>query len=253
MSTIPADRLRMARSLAPRRVGPTVLATVEVSMARAEALSGGDAARMHAMVVKAAANALTLHRLFTWAYNGAFRVFKTDRIDIGAPVAPGADARLAIVRDAEKKTLDEIDAELRGAACAGDCRPERGASNPPAGLLAAGIETVRLARMVLSRNYEESYWNACRDEMGTFLVSNVGPLGIKDFAAPVRTPSIVELGVCASFRKTVLENGAIASLPFLHLVGRLDHRMTDVAQTARFLLDVKKNLEVPETALGPVF
>jgi pyruvate/2-oxoglutarate dehydrogenase complex dihydrolipoamide acyltransferase (E2) component len=241
----------MAQSLSPTRVGPTVLATVEVELARAVAAAGGDAARLHAMVVKAAANALTLHRLFTWAYNGAYRVFPTDRIDIRVPAAPGADARPTVVRDADKKTLDETDAELRRAARRGEDGRERPPLKAPQGPFGGVFGAFRLAHMALSRGYEESFWKAYREEMGTFLVSNVGPLGIRDFASPVRTPSIVELGVCAPFQKAVLAGGVLASRPFLHLVGRLDHRMTDVAQTARFLLDVKKNIEAPETALGP--
>lgn len=248
MTNILPERAHMARSLSPERVGPTVLATVEVSLARAAALAGNDAARLHAMVIKATANALTGHRLFTWAYNGAYRVFETDRIDIRAPARPGNDARLVVVRDADKKSLDEVDAGLR-----------RGAATPPArdefarvtGLADAGRRTVHSMRMAFSRSHEQAYWDSCRDKAGTFFLSNVGPLGIRDFAGPVRMPSIVELGVCAPFEKTVLENGALAKRPFLHLVGRLDHRMTDVAQTARFLQDVRKNLENPESSLGP--
>lgn len=250
-------RAAMARTLMPPRVGPTVLATVEVPLARAAAAAAGDDLLLQAMIVKATANALTRHRLFTWTYNGAYRVFPTDRIDVRAPAGAGVDAAFTVVRDADKKTLAQVDAALRDGAAA---PVEAAAGDPVAGLLARhpwllplrwDLDAAHAIGMFASRAYELRYWEEHREAMGSFFLSNVGPLGISDFAAPVRLPSIVELGVCAPFEKTVLESGALARRPFLHLVGRLDHRMTDVGQTARFLNDVKKNLEAPETSLGP--
>lgn len=250
-------RAAMARALMPPRVGPTVLATVEVSLARAAAAAAGDDRLLHAMIVKATANALARHRLFTWTYNGAYRVFPTDCIDLRAPAGPGVDAVFTVVRDADKKTLDQVGQDLRDGAAA---PVDVAAGDPVAGLLQRrpwllplrrDLDAAHAIGMFLSRGYERKYWEAYREAMGSFFLSNVGPLGIKDFAAPVRLPSIVELGVCTPFTKTVLENGALARRPFLHLVGRLDHRMTDVGQTARFLNDVKSNLETPETSLGP--
>ena len=250
-------RAAMARALMPPRVGPTVLATVEVPLARAAALAGGDDLLLHAMIVKATANALTRHRLYTWAYNGAYRVFPTDRIDLRAPAGPGVDAASTVVRDADRKTLAQVADDLRAGAAAPVLAA---AGDPVATLLDAhpfllplrwDLDALHALRMFASRSYEERFWERHREAVGSFYLSNVGPLGIKDFAAPVRLPSIVELGVCAPFERTVVEKGALARRPFMHLVGRLDHRMTDVGQTARFLGDVRKNLEAPDTSLGP--
>ena len=255
---VSGSRAAMARTLGPLRIGPTVLATVEVPLARAVAMAGGDDLTLHAMIVKATANALTRHRLFTWAYNGAYRVFPTDRIDIRAPAGPGTDAAFIVVRGADAKTLDAVAADLRDAparpvdATAVDPVERLVERFPLLNPLRLGLDAAHGVRMMLSGRYEQRFWERYRDVLGTFFISNVGPLGIRDFASPVRLPSIVELGVCSPFEKTVIEKGVMTRRPFMHLVGRLDHRMTDVGQTARFLGDVKKNLEAPETSLGPI-
>lgn len=250
-------RAAMARTLSPHRAGPTVLATVEVDLAPLTALARGDGNMLHAAVVKAAANALVHHRLFTWAYNGAYRVFPTDRIDIRAPAGPGTDAAFVVVRSAEQKTLaavaDEIAAAARIPVPATDADPVERliAGHPILGRARRALDAAHAARMLFSRTYEQTFWERYRERMGTFFIANVGPLGISDFAVPVRLPSIVEVGVCAPFQKTVLRGGVLGERPALHIVGRLDHRMTDVGQTARFLSDMKKNLENPAEGLGP--
>jgi pyruvate/2-oxoglutarate dehydrogenase complex dihydrolipoamide acyltransferase (E2) component len=59
----------------------------------------------------------------------------------------------------------------------------------------------------------------------------------------------MQLNVSSIEKKMVLENGELREIPVVKLIGKLDHRITDVAQTVRFLRDIKKNLEEPEEGL----
>ncbi len=258
-----ARRLHMIRTFSEKRVGPTVLATIEVNMDNAlryreEFNNKSDTkVSLNDMIIKATGNALTKHRLYTWAYNGRYRLFPTDKIDIRAPVDVGDDLGMLIVRDVDKKSLKEVAEEskriLKQIKDSTQARLDRIASinkkfwflRPVVG---AGRKIFELATL-LSPDLEEWLYQKHRETLGTFLISNLGKLGVNDVASPIVTPSIVQMNVSTLEKKKIADNGTLKEISIIKLIGKLDHRITDVAQTVRFLKDIKKNLEEPEEGL----
>ncbi|MCX7945031.1 MAG: 2-oxo acid dehydrogenase subunit E2 [Deltaproteobacteria bacterium] len=261
-----AKRLHMIRTFSESRVGPTVLATIEVNMDNAlrfrdEFNKNSDIkVSINDMIIKATGNALTKHRLYTWAYNGRYRLFPTDKIDIRAPVDVGDDLGMLVIRDVDKKSLIEIAEEskkgikqIKGSI---DIRLNNIARfnkrfwflRPLVGM---GRSILDVATM-FSKDLEEWIYQKHRELLGTFLISNLGKLGVSDVASPIVTPSIVQMNVSTIEKKRILVNGEIKETHVVKLIGKLDHRITDVAQTARFLKDVKKNLEEPEEGLRKI-
>jgi len=259
-------RLHMIRTFSEKRVGPTVLATIEVNMENALRFrdetnkTSSVKISINDMIIKATGNALTKHRLYTWAYNGRYRLFPTDKIDIRAPVDVGDDLGLLVIRDVDKKTLVEIATETKGTLekikQTTQERIDRLAKiNKRFRLLRPAITLTRNIfeiATLFSRDLEEWVYKKHREALGTFLISNLGKLGVNDFASPIVTPSIVQMNVSSLEKKRIIENGVLRDITIVKLIGKLDHRITDVAQTARFLKDIKKNLEGPEEGLKKI-
>jgi len=259
-------RLHMIRTFSEKRVGPTVLATIEVNMENALRFrdetnkTSSVKISINDMIIKATGNALTKHRLYTWAYNGRYRLFPTDKIDIRAPVDVGDDLGLLVIRDVDKKTLVEIATETKGTLekikQTTQERIDRLAKiNKRFRLLRPAITLTRNIfeiATLFSRDLEEWVYKKHREALGTFLISNLGKLGVNDVASPIVTPSIVQMNVSSLEKKRIIENGVLREITIIKLIGKLDHRITDVAQTARFLKDIKKNLEGPEEGLKKI-
>ncbi len=253
----------MIRTFSEKRVGPTVLATIEADMENAlkfrEEFNKNSSVKVsiNDIIIKATGNALTKHRLYIWAYNGRYRLFPTDKIDIRAPVDVGDDLGLLIIRDVEKKSLEEIAEESQKALKnIKELTQER--LNRIANLnkrfwflrplISAGRNLFDIATL-FSRDLEEWVYQKHREALGTFLISNLGKLGVNDVASPIVVPSIVQMNVSSIEKKIIIANDTIKERRIVKLIGKLDHRITDVAQTVRFLKDIKKNLEEPEEGL----
>ncbi|MGB9598953.1 MAG: 2-oxo acid dehydrogenase subunit E2 [Myxococcota bacterium] len=261
-----ARRLHMIRTFSEKRVGPTVLATIEVNMDNAllyrEKFNKESDVKItiNDMIIKATGNALTKHRLYTWSYNGRYRLYPADKIDIRAPVDVGDDIGLLIVRDVDKKGLLEVAEEtkrnLKQIKDSTQARIDKIAElNRRFWFLRPFVNAGRMAfdiATIFSKDLEEWVYKKHREALGTFLISNLGKLGVNDFASPIVTPSIVQMNVSSIEKKGVIINGELKEINIVKLIGKLDHRITDVAQTVRFLKEVKKNLEEPETGLNKI-
>lgn len=261
-----ARRLHLIRTFSEKRVGPTVLVTIEANMENALTFrrkiehDSGVKVTINDIIIKATGNALTEHRLFTWAYNGRYRLFPTEKIDIRSPVDVGDDIGMLIIRDVDKKSILEVAKEskenLKRIKEDTQVRLQRIARlNKRLRFLRPFVNTVRGAvdiATIFSGRFEEWLYNKHRELMGTFLISNLGSLGVSDVASPIVIPSIVQMNVSSIERKKGIIDGEIVEIPTIKLIGKLDHRITDVAQTVRFLKDVKKNLEEPEAGLSPI-
>jgi pyruvate/2-oxoglutarate dehydrogenase complex dihydrolipoamide acyltransferase (E2) component len=230
--------------------GPTVVIAIEAEVedliVRLGKIPIGDA------VVKAVADALTRHRFFTWAYNDGLRLFPAERIDIRVQMRDGA---FFVVREADRKTLSEISAEAAAARSNpaflsrySDMADVAVARNPRIRPFKAIAERWLAAMSAAWPKFDEKMHRKYREVFGTFAIHESSELGISDFASPVTSPSIVEMAVCSPFPKVVMKDGKAAERRFIRLVGRLDHRLTDVAQTARFLQDVRAGLENPDVS-----
>ena len=134
-----------------------------------------------------------------------------DRYDIGVAVDTDAGLVVPVVRDADKKRLREVAAEIdRLAAAARD------------GALTA--EDLR---------------------GGTFTVTSPGPFGGLMATPLIFHPQSAIMGIHRATERPVVRDGQIVARKMMNLSVTFDHRILDGMTAARFALDVVKLLEHP--------
>jgi pyruvate dehydrogenase E2 component (dihydrolipoamide acetyltransferase) len=117
-----------------------------------------------------------------------------------------------VLRDAERKTLSTLSAEMKD--------------------LAARARNRKLA----PHEYQG----------GSFAVSNLGMMGIDNFDAVINPPHGSILAVGAGVKKPVVEpNGEIGVATVMSVTLSVDHRVIDGALGAEFLEALRSNLEGP--------
>jgi pyruvate dehydrogenase E2 component (dihydrolipoamide acetyltransferase) len=77
----------------------------------------------------------------------------------------------------------------------------------------------------------------------TFTITNLGTLDIESFTPVINPPQTGILGVCTITQKVKEVDGSFVSYPSMGLSLTFDHRALDGAPAARFLKDLKINLE----------
>jgi pyruvate dehydrogenase E2 component (dihydrolipoamide acetyltransferase) len=162
------------------------------------------------IVVKAAAMALRRHPEMNASFAGD-HVRRYNRVHIGLAVAVEEGLFTPVIRDADMKTLEEISGEAKALA-----------------------EEAR-ARRLQPHQYAGS----------TFSVSNLGMMGIEEFAAVINPPEAAILAVGAVRQAPVVINGAITVGYRMKMTLSIDHRVADGAMGARFLQTLKRLLENP--------
>ncbi len=80
---------------------------------------------------------------------------------------------------------------------------------------------------------------------GTFSISNLGMMGIKQFEAVINPPQGAILAVGAGEQRAVVRNGAIAIATVMSVTLSVDHRVLDGAIGAAFLAEFKRLIEEP--------
>jgi pyruvate dehydrogenase E2 component (dihydrolipoamide acetyltransferase) len=80
---------------------------------------------------------------------------------------------------------------------------------------------------------------------GTFTVSNLGPYGVEAFAAIVTPPQTAILAVGAATPTPVVRDGAVQVATVMRATLSADHRVTDGAEAAQFLGEIRRLLEAP--------
>lgn len=80
---------------------------------------------------------------------------------------------------------------------------------------------------------------------GTFTVSNLGPFGVDTFIAIVTAPQAGALAVGSSSQKAVVVDGQIVIRDRMTITLSADHRITDGAEGAQFVGEVRRLLENP--------
>ena len=83
-------------------------------------------------------------------------------------------------------------------------------------------------------------------EGGSFSLSNLGPYGVEQFDAIINPPQGAILAVGAARPEPIDDDGAIRTVPVLHLSLSCDHRAIDGADGARFLAALSGLIEHPE-------
>ncbi len=80
---------------------------------------------------------------------------------------------------------------------------------------------------------------------GTFSLSNLGMMGIKQFEAVINPPQGAILAVGAGEQRAVVKNGAITIATVMSVTLSVDHRVLDGAIGAAFLAEFKRLIEEP--------
>lgn len=84
---------------------------------------------------------------------------------------------------------------------------------------------------------------------GTFTVSNLGMFDVHDFIAIVLPPQCAMLAVGAVQPEAVVRDGQVGVAQMMRVTISADHRITDGAQAAQFLRELKRLLENPVSLL----
>ncbi|HOB09242.1 MAG: dihydrolipoamide acetyltransferase family protein [Limnochordia bacterium] len=103
-------------------------------------------------------------------------------------------------------------------------------------------ELARQAKRLISQAKSGSV-NPDELQGGTFTVTNLGTLGIESFTPILNPPQTGILGVCAVDYKVKPVDGEYVHYPAMALSLTIDHRAVDGAPAARFLQELKQNLE----------
>ena len=80
---------------------------------------------------------------------------------------------------------------------------------------------------------------------GTFTISNLGSFGVETLIAIIQPPQTAILGVGAVSAQAVVRDGAVVVRQMMKVALSADHRVTDGAQGAQFLAEIKRPLEAP--------
>jgi pyruvate dehydrogenase E2 component (dihydrolipoamide acetyltransferase) len=78
---------------------------------------------------------------------------------------------------------------------------------------------------------------------GTFTISNLGMLGVSDFAAIIYPPQTAILAVSAIKDTPVIRDGSVVPTKIMKVTLSMDHRVVDGINAANFLRDLQKSLE----------
>ncbi len=211
---------RLVESIGPV---PHFFLTVDVDMTRAAEARERVNARLEKegsrisfndIVLKATAVALARHPECN-AHWGGDHIRRFHRVHLAVAVAIDDGLITPVIRDAHRKGLVEIAAEVRD--LAGRAREKK--LKP------------------------EEYTG------GTFSVSNLGMFGIEEFTAVINPPEAGILAVGGMEERPVVVDGELEIQTRMKITMSCDHRVIDGAQGARFLQTLKGILEEPLMAL----
>jgi pyruvate dehydrogenase E2 component (dihydrolipoamide acetyltransferase) len=207
------------RMTASKQTVPHFYVTIEIDMAEALALRSklntlvDEAGKISVndMVLKAAALALIKFPAINASYSDK-AIIRHGAVNMGIAVAMEQGLITVVVADADRKSLAQIAHAARDIAT----RAKNGKARP-----------------------EEL-------QGSTFTVSNLGMFGeVDSFVAIINPPEAAILAVGSVRDMPVVKNGQIVPGKTLKATISADHRVTDGAEAAKFLAEVKKNLEEP--------
>ena len=167
------------------------------------------------LLVKFVSKALTEFPLLNCSVVDNKIVYK-HYINMGVAVALDNGLVVPNIVDADKKSLQEISAEVK--------------------------ELAKLAR--------EGKLPPEKLRGGTFTITNLGMYGIESFSPIINQPEVAILGVNTMEDKVVVRNGEISIRPMMNLSLTADHRVVDGSVAAQFLQRVKSLMEKPALILA---
>ena len=145
------------------------------------------------------------------------RILQLKPSDVAVAVAIEGGLFTPVLRDADKKTLSVLSAEMKD--------------------LAARAKTRKLA----PQEYQG----------GSFAISNLGMMGVENFDAVINPPHGAILAVGAGIKKpVVLKDGTVGVATVMSLTLSVDHRVIDGALGAEVLRVIVEQLENPMAMLA---
>jgi pyruvate dehydrogenase E2 component (dihydrolipoamide acetyltransferase) len=218
-----STRKTIARRLTEAWQAPVFQLTVSVDMTRSLDLREQLVARLRDgetkptvsdLLTKVAAAALLRHPAVNAHFTGD-KILRFPAAHVGIAVAAPNGLVVPVIRDADRKTIQEIAADR-----------------------AALVGRAREGKLQ-------------RDDLadGTFTISNLGMFGIEQFVAVLNPPQAAILAVGTTEPKPVVVDGEIVVKPLMSMTITCDHRAIDGADGAEFLRTVKELLEEPALAL----
>jgi len=219
----PLGRMRkaIARAMSDAKPGvPHIYVTIEVLMdaamaLRAQLAASGVRISVNDLVVKAAAKALArvpaVNSSYSLTADGQPGRIQHQQINVSVAVALDDGLVAPVVRDADKKSIATISAEIRDMAL----RAREG----------------KIKQQEL--------------EGATFQVSNLGMFDITEFVSIITVPQAASLAVGAVRQVPVVKDDQIVVGQVMHLTISADHRIIDGALAARYLKELKTLLEHP--------
>jgi len=190
------------------RTAPHSTITMEVDMSNAAKLRTKFQFSYTDVLVKAVAKALTEHPVMNSTLEkDQIEIFED--VNVGVAVATEKGLIVPVVRNADKKELEEIASTVKEL-----------------------VEKARQGKLT-------------REEMsgGTFTITNLGMFGVDFFTPIINPPESAILGVGRVVEKPVVVDKEIVTKPMMHVSLSFDHRVVDGVPAARFLGKVKQILE----------
>ena len=218
---ISSMRKTIARRLAESKfTAPHFYLTMEINMDKAMALRGpiNEASPVkisfNDMVIKASALALRKHPAVNSAWLGD-KIRKYNYVNVGVAVAVEDGLLVPVIRDADKKSLSGIAAEVK-----------------------------ELAGKAKDKKLQPKEW-----EGNTFSISNLGMFGIEQFTAIINPPDSCILAVGVIKETVAHKDGQFYATNVMKVTLSCDHRVVDGALGAAFLQTLKQLLENPMAML----
>jgi pyruvate dehydrogenase E2 component (dihydrolipoamide acetyltransferase) len=170
--------------------------------------SGTSAPGINAILVYLVAKALRSHPLLNSKQSGnAIQLIST--INLGVAVDSEHGLVVIVVKDADKKSIGEIDAEINAMA----------------------------EHVVQHKSPMEDLTGS------TFTITNLGRFGVDFFTPIINPPEMAILGVGRIQEKLVVKDGKVTQCHMMGLSLTFDHRLVDGAPAARFLQTVSAKIE----------
>ena len=207
-----ADRMVESKFSAPHYYLTVTVAMDELMAARKRINEElGEKLSLNAFLMGFAARAVANHPQVNATWQGD-TILRHDTVDVGLAVAQDDGLIAPVVRDCSRKSIREIDVELRA--------------------LIAKAQSGSLSR--------EDYAGA------TFTITNLGSYGIEQFTGVINLPGSAILAIGAIKPEPVVAgDGSIVVRSNMKMTLSCDHRVIDGAVGAAFLKDLKDLLALP--------
>ena len=216
MRKVIAERLQQAKSSIPHIYVRQEVDAADLVEVYGQLKNGQVKVTFNDFIIRACALALREHPAANSGFdstNQSIILFKT--IDISVAVTVEGGLITPIIRHADYKNLGEISLEIKELA----------------------------ARARVGKLKPEEY------KGGSFTISNMGMLGVSDFAAIINPPQAAILAIGGIEDCPRVKNGSVVPGKRMNLILSADHRVLDGVDAAKFIKTVQKYLENPALLL----